>query len=80
MSWRTIIRHIAAVVVAGAIPVGLTTAFAESAGWGDRLGLALFLMTVSVWVITTLHCHRLENGHRRDLRNGWRDAPLSSRP
>jgi hypothetical protein len=70
MSWTNITRHIAAVVLAGAIPVALTTAFAESAGWSDRLGLGLFLMTISVWVITTVHCHRMEKPHRQALRNG----------
>lgn len=62
MNLTQITRHLAAVLVASAIPVGLTTAFAESAGWSDRLGLGAFFMTIAVWVITMVHCYRLESG------------------
>jgi hypothetical protein len=57
MNWSKIIRQIIAVVVASAIPVGLTAAFV---GWSDGLGLGLFLAVMGVGIATMVHFHRFE--------------------
>jgi hypothetical protein len=53
-----IIRQAAAVVVASALVVGATTAFAESANWSDRFGLGLFFVVIGAGIVTMIHCHR----------------------
>jgi hypothetical protein len=57
VNWRKVFRHIVAVVVASAIPVGLAALFA---GWSDALGLGLFLIASGVGIVTMVHCHESE--------------------
>lgn len=60
MNWSNIIRQIVAVAVASAIPVGFTTAFADSLAWSEGFGLGLFLMAIGVLIVTIIHCYRFE--------------------
>jgi hypothetical protein len=60
VNWSKVIRHMVAVVVASAIPVGLTAVFA---GWSDALGLGLFLVAIGVGIVTMAHCHASEKLH-----------------
>jgi hypothetical protein len=57
VNWNKVIRHIVAVVLASAIPIGLAVVFA---GWSDALGLGLFLIAVGVGIVTMVHCHLSE--------------------
>lgn len=54
MNWSRIIRQTLAVVVASAIPVGVTTAFA---GWSDGLGLGALLIAIGIGIVTIVHLH-----------------------